>query len=343
MSEQTLQSTEKNIPDIRLVEIEGKTPRAEFKIDEMDYTYFGNTVSGHMWFQSFDGQTSRNFVVYQSKSGGSLRASQGIVGAVLSSTGRLIKGPEDSPTAQYTQDTQLHPVFDEVVGSLEDMSVFREFKLRDLEIEIGYQEAVSKDFEAMINLYGLGGWYTDSLLKVLRAGSLSCDDLQKAFNIPNGATYGDIYGAFNQYVEGLNEALETSGVMPDFSRVPDRIGVMHHEELGPVINEMFRHEFGGKSYEWHMARQKGGMAWIERIRLSDSEISPYGTDKDMVFSGILTSKPLEYAGQASGLPQFNEKLSHGLRYVDIRPTLQQFAPVQAYNEHASSRDDKYHY
>jgi len=99
----------------------------------------------------------------------------------------------------------------------------------------------------------------------------------------------------------------------------------------------------GVRYEWQMAHvHNGKAAWIERIRLADAEVSAYGTDKQLVNSGILTSKPHDYSDQCDGLSVFMKK-DLGNSYSDITPFLALLAPVANYANTYQDREQFYHF
>lgn len=314
---------------------------AEFSIGDTKYDYLGKIAGGGMVFETVgqDGVT-RPVYVYQSRSGGGTRVSQGYetYGGKL----RLLKGPElDTNRQQYTQDTQLHPAFDEMVGRIEEAKELRSLPERKIALhDENGAEALMRDFAANTETYPLESAELDNLLHELKAGALSATDVDELVG-DDTERYGvDRDTAFNNKIRHLNALLAESGVLPDFSAQPDAMMLTEHPQLGTVVSETFVKVNHGVAYAWEMRHDAHGRAWIERIRFAYAEPSVYGTDKQMVYSGVLTSKPLEYNGQADGLPQvWREPFDGG--YNDITPFLKKLLPVDEYSQHYHDRDQYY--
>ena len=65
------------------------------------------------------------------------------------------------------------------------------------------------------------------------------------------------------------------------------------------------------------------------MRFADSQPTCFGTDSTLVYSGILTSKPLEYQKQADGIdPKYVRPTDS--KYVNITPFLATLYPIKAY-------------
>ena len=52
-----------------------------------------------------------------------------------------------------------------------------------------------------------------------------------------------------------------------------------------------------------MAEDGQGRTWVKSIRYTDSKVNSYGVYDEVIDSGIITSKPLEYHEQLVWLPQ----------------------------------------
>jgi len=324
--------------------IEIRPDGAEFHIDNISYNYLGRTDSGYMEFTSISADgPERSFLVYVSRSEGSLRVSQGR--EVYQKDGkehiRLMKGPELSPRSQYTQDTQLHPKFDEKVGRLEEIRELRYLPARPTPLyDSKGVEWFLKDFDVQTETYPLGSGELNDQLMVLKVSSQSIADIKKITGLDPLVQPDLAEAAYMHRIDILNATLESSGIMPDFSEDPTSAQVTNHPLLGDMIRETFNKTVGGKTYEWHMARDRHGRVWIERIRFADAEPTVYGTDKQMVYSGLLTSKPIDYKDQVDGLPS---RLTQdmGNDYMDITRFLKKLAPIREYSRYCYRRDQDY--
>jgi len=88
--------------------------------------------------------------------------------------------------------------------------------------------------------------------------------------------------------------------------------------------------------EWYMARDPAGNVWVHRIRLADATATPYGTDREMITSGALTTKPLDFGQNADGIPeslrpQFNPSYCH------MSAILDRLAPIARYKDALAQR------
>jgi hypothetical protein len=151
------------------------------------------------------------------------------------------------------------------------------------------------------------------------------------------------FESFAQYIQQVvNSSLahpRLAQFVPNFKEAPISSYSMSHGMLSQkdssgnflkdIQVQVYRGTLSGKKVEWHMARDREGRAWIDRIRLSDSEVTTFGTDAEIVDSGILTNKALEYAEQSWGLAEGAERKDTALeQYVDITPLLKELSPIQ---------------
>jgi hypothetical protein len=270
----------------------------------------------------------RQFFVYRSQSEGSLRVS---IGRELTETkdgklqARYLKGAELSDNHQYTQESQLHPDFQKAVESL-DYNASDLPKVSDQLFDMNAARATSvmKDFEAHRKVYSLGNEKLARSLTMLDANNFGAESLAKKFNTDPGKVGNKVV----DYVKDLNKLLRKADVVPDFS-TPIRTETDEHPTLGNINKEVYAKTIGGRTYEWCMASDSKGRVWIDRIRLGDTTPNAYGTDSEMVFSGILTSKPIDYRNQTTGLPISMQKDVNG-RYADITGLLDTLSPIQDY-------------
>ncbi|MEO8104789.1 MAG: FHA domain-containing protein [Candidatus Saccharibacteria bacterium] len=301
------------------------TPTPEFSIGKINYqveSVIPTTGRGdmHVIVSRDKKGTTRRFMVYRSMSEGSLRSSQGYetLGKGENVRKRQMKGAELSDAMQYTQDTQLNPDFaaklQESVKGAAGLPLGRdEDQIHDTEAAM----KLFKDFESNCKVFSLPDVTLAKLLFRLPAGNLSRGALKEHLG-------GDSDQLAN-YVNDMNVALEQSGLVPDFSVEPTQSQVETHPILGSVIREIYIKS----GIEWHMKRDQAGRVWIDRIRSVKNEATPYGTDKELLYSGILTSKPLEYKSQSNGLPAHLRQDRAG-DYNDITPFLAKFAPIEWY-------------
>ncbi len=302
-----------------------RTP--EFSVGNIKYQVEGaipTTGRGDMYVVSSRDKkgNARRFMVYTSVSEGNLRSSQGFeevrVGGIRQK--RQMKGAEMSSAAQYTQDTQLNPDF--AAKLLESIDGVTGLPLASQEDYVHDEAAATtlfKDFESNCDVYSLPDAKLAKLLFRLPAGRLSKADLREYLG-------GDAT-QLAAYVQRMNTALEQSGMVPDFSAKPSQSRVDMHPILGSVTREVYTKS----GVEWHMKRDQTGRVWIDRIRSVDNEATPFGTDKALLYSGILTSKPLEYKTQSDGLPATMRQEMDGY-YADITPLLATFAPIRQYRD-----------
>lgn len=324
--------------------IEVRPDGAEFHLGNTTYHYLGKTNDDFMEFSSIaDDGVKRSFLVYTSRSEGSPRVSQG--GEIYEEDGelhtRLMKGPELSARQQYTQDTQLHPGFADKVSVLQEIRELRQLPIRPTPIyESEEAERLLKDFDRQTETYLFGSKELDDQLRELPAGRQSVTDIKRITGFDPSSQPDDAATAILDKIDDLNNTLQTSGAMPDFSQPPNVMETTRHPILGNIIRETFEKSVNGVVYEWQMARDQNGRVWIDRIRFAKAEPTAYGTDRQMVYSGLLTSKPVDYKHQSDGLPT-NLRQDMGNGDNDVSAFLKKLAPVQEYSKYCYSRDQNY--
>lgn len=320
--------------------------RPEFEIGGVNFALNGFMRRGSMLFTTRDAQgAERDVIVYESRSGGGYRVSQGreYYGDEDENGNRkirLMKGAESSYDAQYTQDTQLHPEFEKKIYQIEDKMTQLRAVLPELTIipkdNKQDSERLAREFEGNMHVFSLGSEYLNSVLHEIPAGALSTENVFRYLNLPSDTRQNGIEHALGSYVTRINEALRASGAVPDFAQQPVAVAIDEHPQLGQIRIETFHHHANNTTYEWQMASDSEGRTWIQRIRFANASPSAYGTDKEMVYSGILTSKPLEYKEQLSAIPSgLRREVSD--RYEDITPFLAQFSPIAQYKAQIEQR------
>lgn len=138
-----------------------------------------------------------------------------------------------------------------------------------------------------------------------------------------------------EVVKSIN--LSTSGAfVPSFEEAPSKSYEFVHPILGGIGVEVFLGILDGQRVEWHMARDLATRKkmWIDRIAFENCAINQYGCCKQVIQSGLLTSKPIDYVNQTTWLTpnEFNELDDIHLRknYRDITPVLQNLWPIRLY-------------
>lgn len=317
----------------------------EYQVGDNTYKLVGRDPAGYWVLTSTDqnGQ-QRHFVVYRSQSEGSMRVSQGRE-AYTDENGkpavRLLKGAELSPDFQYTQDTQPHP---EVLQKLRDIldTGADEAAVPPTTLLAGtFNEAQANyllgDFAAQQRTLPITPQLHERLHR-LRAGEFSAQMLAE---LAGSEEPRAIAAALNHEVAELNKTVDQANIIPDFSVRPDATSMEDHPELGVYASEVYRKTVNGRVLEWYMGRDPHGRVWVERIRFADSKANAYGTDAEVPYSGILTSKPLEYKKQASGLPSHLRRPVPGnTRYDDITPFLNELSPIKRYRATAVTPHEK---
>ena len=96
--------------------------------------------------------------------------------------------------------------------------------------------------------------------------------------------------------------------------------------------------------EWEFGQDHLGRVWIQSIDVLPRRVTSYGNHADVLITGILTSKPIEYTEQATGLNLSGRHNNYSTRgpeegviledaihpYVDITPLLDNMLPIQEY-------------
>lgn len=127
------------------------------------------------------------------------------------------------------------------------------------------------------------------------------------------------------------------GFIPDFSKGPKTRKEKNHSSLGKIISETYNASLPtGRMVEWAISYEakdnpKGqGRVWIEAIRIIPQSINSYGIEGNVLFTGLLTHKPLEYYKQSGGLRDGTEKVEFNSSYVDITPLLDNLLPIRQF-------------
>ncbi|MBI2712097.1 MAG: hypothetical protein HYX41_04430 [Bdellovibrio sp.] len=147
------------------------------------------------------------------------------------------------------------------------------------------------------------------------------------------------------FLSGINPSLEKKELQcffPDFSKPPAfQLKISHSllsEKSGPfgfkkdIVVEVFYSQWKQGRFEWHMAKDRMGRVWIDRLRDPDSGVTTYGTDSVVPDGGVLLNKPFEYLVQAFDLQEGKERMELAIPgvpdYVDITPVLRNLFPIR---------------
>jgi len=99
----------------------------------------------------------------------------------------------------------------------------------------------------------------------------------------------------------------------------------------PVTVDVYSGKLNGNVVDWHMAHDADGRVWVERIKLRDGVYNSYGVVANLINSGALTNKPIEYHSQ---LPQNTSEPIGSIKldehYADITPLLDRMGPIQEF-------------
>ncbi|MCC6273541.1 MAG: FHA domain-containing protein [Deltaproteobacteria bacterium] len=261
---------------------------------------------------------------YKSNSDGGWRASPYQLG------GHLAKGVG----RHYTQETQPIPELNEAFQYLEEAgSGIPKLRMKDEEFA-NYIDVGSPLLDQSAQQTMLGG-FSKEVFFPSNVGMTDIGGMQpgKAFKA------GGYYGASDPAVVPKLASLRyPDGFIPDFSKEPGKVYRETHTLLGPIT---CREYSGGFLVEkgtgrkrpvvWTMAEDAKGRTWVKAIRYTDSKVNSYGVYEEVIDSGIITSKPLEYRSQSYKLPSeyrpdFNDD------YVDITPALYMLKPIRQYRE-----------
>lgn len=275
---------------------------------------------------------SRRFLVYRSNSEGAFRTSPGI-----DAGNRYLKGAEDDK-GHYTQETQLHPALEEALNRIKGSLDKKLVRADDLHMDRKKEAIVRKDFREAVQAAQFPDNELGMLLASLDAGDLSEQGVRSLSRISPETHNED---PLNWYVDEINKGLERRpDLLPDFSK-PISTREEIHPILGPVERTVFLSQAGETQLEWQFCTDSDGRVWIDRIRKPNAKASSYGTDDTFVHSGILTSKPIDYEEQTTGIdPSLIDAadttkgyLSNmPFEYRDITRFLDKFIPVQQFRE-----------
>lgn len=75
-----------------------------------------------------------------------------------------------------------------------------------------------------------------------------------------------------------------------------------------IIVKVFIGKLNEREVEWHFAYQEGTKnPWVHLVRFSDTKTNSYGGDDEVIDTGSITMKPVEYALQLKNIPWTDSK------------------------------------
>ncbi len=281
-------------------------------------------------------------LVYRSNSNGFWRSTSYVV------RGLIEKG------VHYTQDFVLHRELAKILNS-EDLGPSQE---EDLGEYFTLNAQVFKEGPNYLEKYTNGGMMTINMLFESSDKIEFSQDTDFALYVNSAGFGNNISGPTiarpyfkpdcspetrQKFFQSLTKE-KLANFYPNFSGKKDTYFRSHTMLSKPIAEgslsleenirtDIFHASLNGRIVEWHFSYALGTKEpWIERIRFADSKITSYGSDKEVIDSGALTLKPFEYSSQMECLTQpldFRD-VPNDTTYKDIRPFLQNFAPIIDY-------------
>ena len=256
-------------------------------------------------------------LAHQSHSGGSFRIVPYVGGG--KSRGEINKGVG----FHYTQEGKLHPLLNTHLLDLQKQNASNgTINNSDILFNKEIQEILDwLTYEDEVSLYD-----DHELLKSFQQhpvpGSYTTDNIQ---TLPK--PLNELF-ANRKYPDNF---------IPDFAQPPITIEYSQHPHLGNITLESFSALLNHQPITWVMAYDEAGRVWIEKIYLTNTPTTTYGNFSQIIDSGLLTNKPLEYSGQTTGLiPDIEiDKTTSFSGYYDITPLIDNLLPVQQFRKKRS--------
>jgi hypothetical protein len=279
---------------------------------------------------------------YKSQSDGGWRVTPGSIQKARSFVYR--KGNENHPNYHYVQETKLHPKILESIDKINEVVQYNDLNIFFTGLQLNYLGLGDNDYN--VN-YGYSAM-PDTLLTPIQEYKPSDTLKLERIVIRNGKRETAKYNSYRELISSYNEdlkKLKEIGFVPDFTSTPSRQFFINHtilsenENLKDISVNVYDGILDGKPIEWHMAMDPHGRVWIDRISYKDCKVSTYGNCIDVIDSGILTNKPIEYRFQAEelmgerGLTDFLPRTvprQISAQYVDITPALSYLDPIKEF-------------
>jgi hypothetical protein len=161
-------------------------------------------------------------------------------------------------------------------------------------------------------------------------------DFKEAYNV----------NSFSELLKSYDySSKEVQDFLPDFNYGPIETYRTSHTLLSlpngnyrekDIEVTVFKGLYQNREIHWHFAKDRSKKKiWIDKIVFADTNISSYGTFQEVINTGALTNKPLEYGFQADGLVYFYEFNPFKYPYEDITPVLSNLYPIQAFKQYSN--------
>lgn len=291
---------------------------------EKDYVYaLMYTKFSNQWYAR---------LLYRSKSNGLWRSTSGQY------LGGLNKG------LHYTQDHRLDDKLEILLNTnyaknnqnclaANQKEIFNDFLMTQKGVVLGVIESKSVEIplkkNTYFNLYENGKGFNNYLINnLMDAGETKEQIVQEFFSSMDKENFPE--GFYPDFAKPLKKFNSSHTIFSKALNINDPLTLSEN-----IVNEVFTSHLNKRPVEWTFSYVEGTKEpWISRIHFADSKISSYGGDEEVILSGPLTLKPIEYFQQTAGIDKkyYRTDAQHK-GYVDIRPFLQNFPPIVDYKHY----------
>lgn len=283
---------------------------------------------------------------YYSHSGGGWRVTHATVGGVIAKGSRQAR--------HYTAETQLTRPMIEALTQVQRMSTGSQGRIvntweRDLidwmAVDPGvYFKANRADLHGEDYSMTFGFGDRSQFVETPALRNIQQYSPGKVFKNPQPTSQAEASISPARLVSELAHLRYPSRFIPDFNQNPLATYEGYHEIMGRVVYEeyaggMITTESGQmRPIIWTMAHTEGHKTWVQSIQFADAKINSYGVPSEILDSGIITSKPVEYRKQSTLLQESPWILNlannspYAQSYVDITPVLELLLPIRAYRQ-----------
>ncbi len=255
-------------------------------------------------------------ILYKSQSQGSWRATPGAIRNKKTNKLLYAKGRNKN---LYAVETQLSPPFLDLVEQIEVENNSRYVSYDPIDEHFNAEELSKNRINTYENEAPQEVKISSQIAEYL-PGKLTSEFLSPA-------KIEDI----EKNISGMEDVIN---FMPDFSGDPVMVRKNQHEFLGEVTYETYQRfatiDGEERPLNWEMARTVDGKVWINNIYLADSKVISYGNLQEVINSGILTLKPLDYSDQVTAVPNHLKKEVLGSSYQDITSLIDLLLPIKDY-------------
>lgn len=294
------------------IEIDGK----KFVFSDI-FTGIGNYAQAIL-YEYENVRDARPRLYYKSNSDGGWRATPGYFGDRFSK-GQPMGRPE---LGQYVQTTKPD---ENIVAYLESQMKRQDSNLKRLEYG-------SKEYITLIDAF--------SAERTTRDGYQTFSEEVRHRVVRGKGLDGYLsgYGFNPDREEGLWALMNMqlpAGFEPDFRNDPLQVYATEHTLVGKVAIEVYPAQIDDRDIEWHIARDKDGRLWIDRIEFADGKITSYGTRSEIILAGALSAKPFDYHSQADNMAYkgvYPDAIEFDSNYTDVTPLLKRLPPLRRYQE-----------